>query len=299
MFFFPLPNAIILEILDRDSRRYLNARLSNNIASLKTGTTCRAAALTPQGRTEGVFEVLQRSEEDYLLVCDEGDREKVIAALRRYIVADRVAVNDRSNEYSLIHLGGCPDPIVSAVCGGLLASRETAQFGTGKDLLFYRRPRSGDGGIDVLCSRTISTDFLANLHKHAVVEATPEEQTLYRIKAGIPAFPQELNEESLLVEGSAEDLISRDKGCYVGQEVVERVSAIGKVPRKLRRIALATITNLEGKEQVFMDSTAVGNVVSFARDKGAGRTYCFAFVKNDPRYESGKVTVAEVTGEFL
>ena len=84
---------IILELSGKDSLRYLNARLSNDLKNIVPGRALRAAALTPHGKTEGLYLVLQLAEQRYLLICDGGSKEEVIAALKRYMVADRIEVD--------------------------------------------------------------------------------------------------------------------------------------------------------------------------------------------------------------
>ena len=67
-----LEDAVVLRVSGKDARRYLNNRLSNDLRSAKPGDVVRAAALTPQGRVEGLFSVFIENEEVFLLVCVGG-----------------------------------------------------------------------------------------------------------------------------------------------------------------------------------------------------------------------------------
>jgi folate-binding Fe-S cluster repair protein YgfZ len=105
--FFTIPSAIILEVSGLDAPRYLNARLTNDIKKLlKPDRALVAAALTPQGRTQGLFLVSGDVGSKVLLACDGGLKEEVVEAFKKYIVADRVQVVDKSQELSLIHVIG-------------------------------------------------------------------------------------------------------------------------------------------------------------------------------------------------
>lgn len=63
--------------------------------------------------------------------------------------------------------------------------------------------------------------------------AAPDFFDRYRILAGIPKVPQELSETDIILEGNCAWAVARNKGCYPGQEVVERIFAYGSVNRKL------------------------------------------------------------------
>ena len=97
MRYFQVTDAIILSVSGRDARRYLNSRLTNNIKTLADGEVVSAGLLTPQGKTKAVFQVLSLGQDQFFLICDGGDRAKVMAATRQFIVADRVVVEDQSD----------------------------------------------------------------------------------------------------------------------------------------------------------------------------------------------------------
>jgi folate-binding protein YgfZ len=108
---------------------------------------------------------------------------------------------------------------------------------------------------------------------------TSTEYQLMRLQRGAPTFPDEINENVILTECGMRDAVSFTKGCYVGQEVIERSDAIGKVPRTLERIVIsgvqvtlgATITNAQGE--------TIGKIVSSATDEASATTYAFALLR--------------------
>ena len=82
---YQLQDPLILEISGKDAKRYLNARLTNNIKDLAVGGSCIAGMLNPQGRTEGIFTVLHRNEGEYIAYCDGGEHQRILTALKRYM----------------------------------------------------------------------------------------------------------------------------------------------------------------------------------------------------------------------
>ncbi len=68
--------------------------------------------------------------------------------------------------------------------------------------------------------------------------APPEFLEAMRIAAGIPAIGVDTGATTLVQESGLDDLVSFDKGCYLGQETVARLHYRGHANRRLARIAL-------------------------------------------------------------
>ncbi len=98
----------------------------------------------------------------------------------------------------------------------------------------WRDPKIA-GLIWLRAKPAIKTDFL----KESGLPVFSEELFNYfRIKAGIPHVPEEMNEGNIILEGGLDWMIDRDKGCYPGQEVVERIFTYGEVNRKVLSVRL-------------------------------------------------------------
>lgn len=301
---FELPGSLILEITGRDSARYLNARLTNDIKSLTAPGTCRAAALNPQGRTEGFFRVIAAAKDHYILTCDGGDPEKVIPAFKRYIVADRVDVKDLSGEFSAVHLIPGPQTLTIPVPG-----KEAINLPAGpadvliqEGLYAVRAVRAGPPGYDLICSSALSSQICSSLVQDGAILCDGESLKLKRIKAGIPSFPEELNDSHLFSESGLSDAVSFRKGCYVGQEVVEKIDAYASLPKVLKKLKLEG--KLENSADLHVFSAVqgentpnkIGKILSFVYDPGENATYCFAAIKSDFASNAQTFTVGGLTG---
>lgn len=255
-------DAIILKISGPHANRYLNARLTNDIR-IPVGSSIQAAILTPQGKCEGVFTCFRTESDQVLLICDAGLRDEVIAAFKRYIVADRVDVADVSSEYELIHLYQMPAELN-------LKNEFDAQINDYG--IVIARQRSANLGIDILKNKNIPSNLTS------LDEITSEKANYLRVLAKIPAYPQELRER-LFLEASLSHCVSSSKGCYTGQEVVERILSHGKSPKILLPIDFQKSGANVG-DKVTVEGSAVGEVVSvysFEPMKPLG----FVTIKND------------------
>lgn len=275
--YFRIPAAVVLEATGPDSRRYLNARLTQDIKSLQAGCVVWAAALTPQGRTQGYFAVLCLEADRFLLVCDGGEPAALRDAVGQFIVADRVEVRDVSGDFSLAHLIGAQSDLPGSI--GSLAPREFLRGPTSFAFFCQRTPEIG---IDILMRGSSPSSDWDELLARAEVLSESSRQYL-RIKAGIPAFPQELNSEHLFAESGLESAVSHTKGCYVGQEVIEKVASRGKLPRVLRKAAFDVLISIPAGAALNADPDPLqgpaGVVLSSAQDPAEGRTCCLALVR--------------------
>ena len=248
---FKLTHALLFRVSGKDSTRYLHNRLTNDIRSLPIGGSCEVAGLSPQGKLEFLGGVLRTGEQEYFLLLDGGEPQVVEAAFRRYLVADRVEV-ERCKDWQLAHVLDASLPKARAIA----------------------RVRLGNAGYDVLATSAAELPTYLELTTQAVFKS--------RVEAGIAAFPEELDGDVLFSEAALPRAISFNKGCYVGQEVVERISALGKPPRLLRPFSAAAtplmakgdeiLGVVEGKRKL------LGEIISVGADEL--QQYGFALVRN-------------------
>lgn len=282
---YHLSQAIVCRASGKDARRYLNNRLSNDLRSLAYPDSVVAAALTAQGKTQGLYTVFATPEDGFLLACDGGVRQALFAALGKFIVADRVSLEDVSSAWILVHA------IVSEE-----ESRSIAHECGGEQIYMRASRRLGEAGFDLLLPTNSAEGSLAAITSKLGSPMTPSEYALQRLQRGQPVFPDEVNEGVILTECGMRDAVSFSKGCYVGQEVIERSDAIGKLPRTLERIvlegALATqsvsVTNARGE--------TIGKLVSALVDEKTSTTYGFAMLRSGACSDNESISCDGIQG---
>lgn len=254
---FLFPSPVILEVVGKDAERYLQARLTNDIRKLAENSSFLAACLTPQGKTEAVFEVFRVAADRFLLISLGGDSEEVVSALLRFKVADQLECKDLSTNYRLLFV----DQTSSHLAVEALFKISSNYFR--KDLMGEFYLCKEDSLQEVLDQVTLmpATEFFAR-----------------RVINDSPVFPDEILPDSLFMSAKLMQAISFDKGCYAGQEVVERVDALGKLPAQLQAYILdQEIISLNGQSIVNEQEQKVGQVIR--SEIFEGKTYLFASVK--------------------
>ncbi len=272
----------------KDARRYLHNRLSQDIRSLSVGSHTQAAALSAQGRIEGYFSVFCSSDSEFLLIADGGDSATLQSIIGRFVVADRVIIKDLSQAVSLVHIAASEhavrDKLMDAHMGYLCC---------------YARPRIAAEGVDILVEGERFHHLQEFCREHFGAVLSQHEYDLLRWKAGIPGFPQELTDQLILTEAGIAEAVCFSKGCYVGQEVIERSDAVGKLPRALERCVLPDITDVEqGDAVVNQRGESIGKVVSAYADRVNHKMCLFVLLKTG-KYAAGELLQCGGTSTVL
>ncbi len=244
---FRLPGRGLLRVRGADRVRWLDGMLSNEINGLAPGperSGCHALLLTRQGRIVADLHVLQRGEELWL----EGDAAALRAAreaLEKLIVADDVAIVDASADFARLAVEGpTARAVVTRVAEALSRLAPHAACDAriaGHAVTLGAWGVSGESALQLFAPAG-SEDAIAAVIREAgaplgLVEARFDVLEILRVEAGTPRFGCELGPDVLPAEARLEAAISTTKGCYTGQEIVERMRSRGQLSHLLVGIA--------------------------------------------------------------
>jgi aminomethyltransferase len=129
--------------------------------------------------------------------------------------------------------------------------------------------------VRIFCPSEKAVAMAHQLEAAGAVAASLEDARLVRIENGKPRYGEDIRETSLPQETQQMHAVSFNKGCYLGQEIVERIRAQGRVNKKLMRVMLpggevpaaGTKTTVDGAEAEVTSavvSPASGEVVALA-----------------------------------
>jgi folate-binding protein YgfZ len=243
----------------KDVRRFCNGMFTNNIRELPPGGVNRSAMVEDRGRIQGFLSLACISDTQFVVLLDEGvDIPAFLERYERYVVFDDVTFEALPGE--LVSVQGPEAASVLRALGWKVPEPgrfEQGPFEQGPFVL--PQARSLRGGYDVVLSREDWLAAKARLPQEVAVGG-PELADALRIAAGRPRFPQDTGDKRLPHELLLrEELLSFDKGCYIGQETINRVDVMGQVKRAL--------TALRGPElpvgaQVLAEGAEVGTITS-------------------------------------
>src|SRR5580704_9178177 len=229
-----------LEFRGPDRVRYLNAILTNNIRDLLANHGIVSLFLSPQGRILAEMETYALPE-SLFCISFAMIRQRLIADLDKYIIMDDVALADRTEDFGMLSLEGPKAAEVAKRVSGIdlvtLDELEFREASVGEIRVRVLRRSPGDVlGAEFLVERS----HLAALWE--VLEAATRGAgggpagyaalNALRLEQGVPWFGYDFGEKQIPHEAGLQDShISYTKGCYTGQEIVERVRSRGQVNR--------------------------------------------------------------------
>jgi folate-binding protein YgfZ len=229
-----------LDFTGPDRVRYLNAILTNNIKDLRANHGTVSLFLNPQGHIQAEIETYALPDKLFCLSFAM-IREHLIEGLDKYIIMDDVTLTDRTDDFVTLALEG---PEAAAIASTLantdfvtldeLEFRDTTVSGIACRIT--RRSPQGSASAEFLVATSQAADLWRILEDAArKLGGGPVGYTALnavRLEQGIPWFGYDFGEKQLPHEAGLQDShISYTKGCYTGQEIVERVRSRGQVNR--------------------------------------------------------------------
>ncbi len=268
-----------------DRFRWLSGMVTNTVNDLAENAGAWNLVLNAQGRIQGDLTVWREGESLELEIAAD-QYEKLMAHLEQFIVMDDV---------ELVAISGDPvgDPGSETAVGltGPLAGEVLERL----SLPTLSEPMTGArvewNGLDVRIVRVhgvlakhyelwVLSSGLAKLWKYLrAAGATPVGSAsfeAFRVAEGIPAYGTDIAERDLPQETSQMRALNFNKGCYLGQEIVERIRSRGSVHRHLRSLELIGAPPAAGTELTVDDGAVAGQITSAAELPLASGSRVFA-----------------------
>jgi folate-binding protein YgfZ len=287
----------VLELTGRDRVKYLHAISSNNIQALEAGQGTFALLLNPQGRIQAELEVYAPAEK-LLVLSHASVREQTVALLRKYVIGSQVKIEDATAATSSIAIEGPrAAATVEQACGVKIedlpemAVRDVTIGGLGCRLV--RRSHFGETGAEFIAGRDCAASLwgilLAGVRAHGGEPIGMGALNALRLEAGVPWFPADFNDGMIPHEAALENThISFNKGCYTGQEIVERVRTRGHVNRKRVGLRFSAVAPPPPGTKLRAGGAEIGFVTSAAFSPHAKPAIGMGYVRRE-QFATGSI----------
>jgi folate-binding protein YgfZ len=266
-----------------DRAVFLQGMLSNDVKALGPGQGVYAAMLDQQGKI--VSDLRVYAEADCMRLDVVAWRRTAIRdALERFIVADDIELATPEDEMPLVGIEG---PLARAIAAealgiGALPHAPYAHIRTSFESasLLAVTVSEVDGSGVLLCGprRCAGPLFDACIEAGARPLGMQALEVL-RVEAGVPWAGIDMDETVLMMETGRRSALSFTKGCYLGQEVVERITARGHVNRHLMGVVIDGDVVPASRARLMAAGRAVGYVTSAVRSQWLGRPIALAMVQ--------------------
>jgi tRNA-modifying protein YgfZ len=235
-------NRVRVEISGPDRAKLLQNLTTNEVKGLAVGRGCEAFVTSTEGTTLG-YVILLVAADRILVRSDPGGMELALPHFRKYGVFDDVTIQDVSAGTFEFHLLGAEaENHLRRALGQLPARgeyRHSHVLLEGQPVHVVCEAPAGLYGFSVIGAKPAAASLwsmlLARGRGARLIEIDAETYEVLRIAAGTPVFGKDITEKNLPQEiGHDERAISFVKGCYLGQETVARLDALGQVRQVLR-----------------------------------------------------------------
>ncbi len=291
-----------------DRFRWLSGMVTNMVNDLAPNAGAWNLVLNAQGRIQGDLHVWREGDQlsrrqrgpvagdpglDLEIATDQ--YERLITHLERFIVMDDVELATLEGETALGLTGPLADEVLTRLSLPALAEPLTCAHveWNGLDLKIER-------AYSVFAPRYqlwVPSAGLGRLWKSLrTAGALPVGVTsveALRIAEGIPAYDIDIAERDLPQETSQMRALHFSKGCYLGQEIVERIHSRGNVHRHLRQLELAGPLPAAGTE-LTLDGASAGNLTSAAELQlpSGSRTFALGMIRGEAEIKSRPLAYA-------
>lgn len=228
-----------LRVTGEDRVDFLQGQLAADVRGLAVGEVRRSLALDGKGHALAEATV-HRREHDLYVAVEDGALDWLEGRLRRHVIFDAVELEGLGETLTALSVQGPEAHVVLEAAGLPVPPSGRFESAPWEDasLLVVPRDRSAPGGFDVHLLRRHQGSVLTALTGAGGTAAAEAALEPSRIQAGLARAGLEAGPGVLPQEAGLEEAFSTRKGCYLGQEVMARIEARGRLKRGLAGLRL-------------------------------------------------------------
>ncbi len=232
-----------IRVTGEDRVRWLNGMVTNSIQALTPGEGCSNFLLNAQGRIQGTATAFADGEA-LLLETDRTQVEPLLAMLDRFIIMDDVELADVSDGTSGLLLAGpaaaklltAQDLLPEELATGTI--RSAAVSWQGLPLRVQAMAGTVVPRFEIWAAGDLAERLGTALEAAGAIPGEAASLEWLRLLEGTPKFGVDIRDRELPQETGQTGALHFSKGCYLGQEIVERIRSRGAVHRTFRAFAL-------------------------------------------------------------
>jgi folate-binding protein YgfZ len=284
-----------------DRVSFLQGMLSNDVKALAAGQGMYAAFLTQQGKVVSDLRVYARDDR-LLLDVVAWQRTVLREGLERFIVADDVELGTPEDDAFLVGIEG---PLARAVVGEAVGVSELppAPFAhlrtafEGETLLVIAASEVERGGLLLYGPPRIAPALFDACVEAGAQPTGMQALDTLRVESGVPWAGVDMDDSTLIMEVGRSAALSFSKGCYLGQEVVERIAARGHVNRQLAGLRVDGDAVPAAGARLLAEGGEVGYVTSAVQSQALARPIALAIVQSKHAAPGQRLAVRMDGGE--
>lgn len=270
----------VIQVRGQDRARLLHALATNHVGQLQPGQGCYAFFLNGQGRILADVNILRFA--DFLWLDTEPETaRRVYEHVDRHIIADDVTLEDLTGETAVLGLDGPEAAAVLAAAAGAPVPEEPGSHAEWDARVVARLSSTGAAGWRIFAPLSDRARLIDQFERAGAVSASPEAVRVVRLELGKPRYGEDFSDQHLPQETQLLEAVHFNKGCYLGQEIVERIRSRGHVPRLLMRLQVEATEPPPAGSQIMAGEKAVGQITSAAFSPARGHVVALGYLRPD------------------
>jgi len=264
----------------KDRVRWLHNMVTNNVRDLAVNRGNYNFVLNAQGRILGDLSIYNRGE-SLMLETDAGQAETLINTMKRFIIMDKVELTREDEAVAALGVCGPRSESVLAGAGIDAAGMQPLEVRDldveGAPATLVRGPEQRPGWFEIWLPAEAAPRLWSSLVRAGAAPVGAEALEMWRVLRGIPNYGQDIRDRDLPQETGQMQALNFTKGCYIGQEIVERIRSRGQVHRKFVGFIFGQDVPATGKYEsagrAIAEITSVARVPTPRGDKNIGLGY--------------------------
>ena len=262
-FFYQHGATSVVRAWGEDAEDYLQSQWTIDIKKIKVGEVRFGLRLSSKGKILAGAYIAHVGDEEFLLIAEKIPAPEIIKMMEENVVADEIEFSDQSDEWKFLSLYFSKPTVFSSQFD--LSSMEGNQFLKNEGANLWVDARMQNGFYLALIKKNTESKIIPF---DSLTDITEERYEYLRIQNGKFSIPAEIGQEDLPQEAAMEKYaVDFNKGCYLGQEVMARLHAMGQVQKQVKTVRWegknGTLPTLPAN--IIMDQKLIGSLKSIAR----------------------------------
>lgn len=303
--FTPLSRWTTVEVTGRDRATFLHNMCTNDVRGLEPGQGCEAFFTDVKGKIIG-HAFLLAGDESVLVITVPDQAARLITHLDRYIIREDVRLADNSAELVwTLAIGPQAEAMLAGLAGGRTANSSTgwshARRPMGESqVVIARCELPWCGGWLIGAPTAVAEGFRSELEGQGAVGCDDDVWRTVRIESGWPLLGVDFDGTNLPQEVARnQQAISFRKGCYLGQETVARIDAIGHVNRELVTVRFSAGEPPAAGAELQSAGEVAGRVTSVCWSPAFAAPLALAMIRRGKTESGVELTCGEQVAEVV
>jgi aminomethyltransferase len=287
-----------IAVVGPDRLRLLHAIASNAVEGLSAGQGTYAFFLNAQGRIQADSHIFV-SEDRVLIDCEPEAGGALLKHIESYIIMDDVRLEDAGESTAIALEGPRSEEVAQRALGDVLPENTPFAHRESRGIRVVRCTLSGQPAVWFFDASEGKNQLLEKLESAGASAALAEDFRVTRVENRRPRFGEDYTSANIPHETGLLQAVSFSKGCYLGQEIVERVRARGQVQKLLVSLEFNTRQALEPATAVRFAGEEAGRLSSPVFSPRRGKVMAFAILRREAAAAGTEVEANGIPGRVL